>query len=329
MDDDRHTPDIALVGATSLLGEELREQLADAGYPGEAITLLDLEEAAGLVTEYGEEARVVLEAAEEELAGHDLVCFCGDPELMRSHLRSAAETTLVLDCTGATAHEDDVSLWLPAIGEPPHVAEGTPLALPSGVVLLLAPALLTLGETGAGASFTAFLPASERGSGGLDELARQSSAVLNLEEIPHEIFGRQLAFDLWRAPIGEDGVDDAAAAAVAQLSRLELPVPALSVFRAPLFHAMSAIVHFPEGDADELESRLETILVKPDEDEEGPPRDSPLRVAGRGGLHLGDAWADAQRGAWLWLVMDNLKARASATVAAVEALAGRPDTRPV
>jgi len=329
MSDDRDIPRIALVGATSLLGEELREQLADAGYPGEAVALLDLEDAAGLLTEYGEEARVVMDTAEEDLGGHDLVCFCGDPELTRAHLRRAAESGLVLDCTAATADREDVSLWLPASGEPPKLVAGTPVTLPGDVVLLLAPALVALGEAGAGVSITAFLPASEQGSGGLDELARQSTAVLNLVDVPDDVFGRQLAFDLWRAPVGEDGTDDAAAAAVGQLGRLGLPVPALSVFRAPLFHAMSAIAHLPGGDAADLEERLEPIVASVDDHDEEPLADSPLRVTGRGGLHLGGAWADPERGAWLWLVMDNLKARAAASVSAVEALAGRPGRRTV
>lgn len=326
MSDASETPKIALVGATSMLGKELREQLENAGYPGDAVTLLDLEEAAGLVTEYGEEARVVMEAAEAGLAGHDLVCFCGDPDLSRSHLHAAARTALAIDCTGATASEEDVVMWLPAAGDPPGLTEGTPLALPSDVVLLMAPVLLALGD-GDSASFSAFLPASERGGGGLDELARQATAVLNLQEIPEEVFGRQLAFDLWRAPVG-DG-DDPAVVAVDQLRRLGLPIPALSVFRAPLFHAVSAIAHYPQSDAGDLEDRLRAILAVPEEGDDRPPADSPVRVAGRRGLHLGGAWADAQRGAWLWLMMDNLKARAAATVATLETLVGRPEHRPV
>ena len=55
---------MALVGAASLLGREIKDHLAEAGFPGRAVELLDLDDEVGLLTDYGSEARVVAEAGE-------------------------------------------------------------------------------------------------------------------------------------------------------------------------------------------------------------------------------------------------------------------------
>ena len=52
---------LALVGASSLLGVEVKDQLAASGVPRDAVTLFDLKEVAGVLTEYGDEARVFAE----------------------------------------------------------------------------------------------------------------------------------------------------------------------------------------------------------------------------------------------------------------------------
>jgi aspartate-semialdehyde dehydrogenase len=320
------TPHIALVGASSLLGNEVKDQLAAAGYPGESVTLLDLDELAGVITEYGDEARVLAETADEEILRQDLVCFCGSREIAREHMRKILDAGHVaLDCTGAWLHEPNAILSLPPIGLVPNLKPGCPVVLPASTTQLLATVLFALGEDVEGLSATVLLPASDPGEAGLEELAQQCVAVLNLEEIPDVVFGRQQAFDVWPDP-GASGDHDAGAAEAEFLRRLGVAAPAIAILRAPIFHSVSAAIHVPGREVKAvLESLVQGGLISDGIAKKDQTQiDSPGRVSGSFGVHIGRAWADGQGGTWLWVLMDNLLARAEAAVSTIQALLPPP-----
>ena len=151
-------PRVALVGASSLLGTEIKRQLGDSGFPGSALSLLDLDEVAGVLTEYGDEARVLAEAVSEDILGHDVVCFCGDPATASEHFEAVRrEGRVGIDCTGASAGRDDVFLWLPGVSPPPTLHDNPFNAMPSAGTLLLGSIIDALGETGARAAATLLL----------------------------------------------------------------------------------------------------------------------------------------------------------------------------
>lgn len=320
------TPHIALVGASSLLGKEVKERLASAGYANESVTLLDLDELAGMITEYGDEARVLAETADEEILRHDLVCFCGDRAMVREHMRKILDAGHVaLDCTGAWLHEPDAVLSLPSAGCVPSPQPGCAVVLPSGTTQMLATVLAALGETAEGLSATVLVPASELGEAGLQELAQQCFAVLNLEEIPDAVLGRQQAFDIWPEPDASDD-NDAGVAEAEYLRQLGIPAPAIVVLCAPVFHSLSATVHVPGREvAAVLEALAQGGLISDGIAVKDKAQiDSPVRVSGASGVHIGRAWADGQGGTWLWVLMDNLLARAEAAVSTIQALLPPP-----
>ena len=321
------TPHIALVGASSLLGKEIKDRLAAAGYPSEAVSLLDLGELAGVITEYGEEARVLTEAAEEELLRQDLVCFCGDREMVREHMRKLLDADHVaLDCTGAWLPEPDAVLCLPSVGCIPTLQPGRAIVLPSATTQMLATVLAALGDAfSQGLSVTVLVPASEPGEAGLRELAQQCIAVLNLEEIPDAVFGRQQAFDIWPDP-GTPSDPDTGAAEAEYLRRLGIPVPAIALLCAPVFHSLSATLHLPGHDVDAVLQSLALggLPIEGDGEKNKARIDSPVRVSGASGVRIGRAWADGLGGTWLWVLMDNLLARAEAATSTIQALLPPP-----
>jgi aspartate-semialdehyde dehydrogenase len=320
------TPHIALIGASSLLGKEVKDQLASAGYPSESLTLLDLGELAGVITEYGEEARVLAEAADEEILSQDLVCFCGDRAMVREHMPKILDAAHVaLDCTGTWLHDPDAVLSLPAVGCVPSPQPGCAIVLPSSTTQMLATVISALGEAAKGLSATVLVPASAPGEEGLKELAQQCVAVLNLEEIPDAVFGRQRAFDVWPEP-GASGDNDAGVAEAEFLRRLGFPAPAIAVLCAPVFHSLSAALHLPGQEvATVLESLAQGDLISGGIAAKDQAQiDSPVRVSGTSGVHIGRAWADGKGGTWLWVLMDNLLARAEAAVSTIQALLPPP-----
>lgn len=353
MSADAHPPSLparlALVGAASLLGKELRDQLAAAGFPGAAVTLFDLEEVAGVLTEYGDEARVFATTVAERVLGHELVCFCGDRAQAADFLDPLlAAEGLGLDCTGAWLADRRAFAWIPGATNPPRIVTQRATVIPPAAVLLAGGAVAALGELAERAAMSVFLPATERGDAGLEELSQQSTAVLNLLAIDDAVFGRQQAFDMW---LPADGHPLGAAELGATLARLGLTVPALEVVSAPVFHGMALSAFVGGADAATVRRALQGggIDVSPEagtgrssKANAGPPPkkakrsakraakptpataiDSPVRAVGHGGLHA-MAVREEVRGTWIWLVADNLHTRAAAAVAAVHSLLGVP-----
>ena len=66
---------LALVGASSLFGTEVKDQLAASGVPRDVVSLFDMKEVAGVLTEYGDEARVFAETVSDTLLKHKHICF--------------------------------------------------------------------------------------------------------------------------------------------------------------------------------------------------------------------------------------------------------------
>jgi aspartate-semialdehyde dehydrogenase len=308
---------LALVGAASLLGKEIKDQLAASGFPGEQLALFDLEEVAGVLTDYGEEARVFAETVTERVLQHELACFCGDPADAADVLAPLLDAgRLGLDCTGAWLADERAFPWIPGASTPPALESNRAVAVPPGAALLLGRTVASLGELAAGASSNVFIPATERGDAGLEELSQQSTAVLNLLDVDLDVFGRQQAFDVW-LPHAESPLCDARLAAA--LERMELPASAINVVSAPVFHGIALSTFVPGASA----AQVSAALLEGGFEQAGgdKPVDSPVRAVGRGGLHALQVRDDAA-GAWIWVVADNLHARAAAAVAAIHTMLG-------
>ena len=179
---------LALVGANSLLGKEIKDQLAAAGFPGADLMLFDLEEVAGLLTDYGEEARVLSETIAEQVLDHELICFCGDPETARDYLPQLLDADRRgLDCTGAWVDDEEVFAWIPGVSQSPRMADDRAIALPPASTLLLGAVGAALGELARGAVANILVPATELGDPGLRELSQQSTAVMNLIDVEADV----------------------------------------------------------------------------------------------------------------------------------------------
>lgn len=313
---------LALVGAASLLGKEIKDQLAASGFPGHAVALFDLEELAGVLTDYGEEARVFADAVGDRILGHELVCLAGDQQTATGYLGPLLEgNSLGIDCTGAWLEDDRAFPWIPGRTAPPGVEEQRAIAIPPATVIALGATMAALGDLGTPVVANIFLPASELDNAGLQELSTQSTAVLNLLDVDIEVFGRRQAFDMWvPAPDHPQGAERLAA----MLRRLDLRTPAINVVSAPVFHGMALSVFVAGADAGDVTAALQDggfhVAGAGSTDN---ALDSPAQVVGSPGMHTLAVRSDAG-GAWIWSVVDNLRARAAAALAAIHTLLGEP-----
>jgi aspartate-semialdehyde dehydrogenase len=311
------TARLALLGAASLLGKEVKDQLAASGFPSDALALFDVEELAGVLTDYGDEARVFAESITERVLAHDLVCFCGDRDAAADYLDPLLDGgRLGLDCTGAWIDDERAYPWVPGASTPPQLQNDRAVAIPGGAALVLARLLSAIDGHGTQVSAQLFVPATERGDAGLEELSSQSTAVLNLLDFSEQVFGRQQAFDLWLPPEDSPLCGRNLSRVMARLS---LPAAAINVVSAPVFHGITLSAFVADASAADLDAALREADLGEPQEEGDELADSPVRAVGRAGL-LGLQLRDDGGGTWIWAVADNLHARAAAAVAAIHTL---------
>src|SRR5438552_6246387 len=98
----RKSPNIAIVGSTSVLGKELQEMLEARGLPIGRLTLLETEEYAGLLQEFAGEIQITQVISPSAFEDVDMAFFTCGPEIMQSYVASGARfPELTIDLTQA------------------------------------------------------------------------------------------------------------------------------------------------------------------------------------------------------------------------------------
>jgi aspartate-semialdehyde dehydrogenase len=312
---------IAVVGATGAVGQELLEALSDSDLPIDGVRAIASRTTRQLDVEFrGASQRILLmpeSLAESGLVeGTDLVIFATPPEVTRRHAPAVAEQGIaVIDIGGALP--DLAPLCVPSISEEPleAFAETRLIASPSAPAVALAAILGPLMTLGADAvRGTVMLSASIAGRGGIEELGKQVLALYSSTEPPRSVFPSGLAFDLI-SQVGEvqDGwttTERRIALEVSALTHLPPQCIGLTVAMVPLFAgvALSLYVQIdPLPGEDELRHFLsESAMLRL-----GDPVPGPRRLVGRPDIHVGRIRPDPLgSGIHLWAAMDNIRAGA-------------------
>ncbi len=194
---------LAIVNPVTLVGAEIQSILRERSFPFAKVILLDSTgKSTGFLTEVGDEPAVVLPVSDDELEDCDLVFFCGATEANREWIARYDEDSFVaIDLSQPSGAEDGrlavAGVNLDEIGSADHLLISPhPVAIPIALILqqigLLCPVEMC--------TSTVVQPASTFEQLGIEELARQTISVLNIQTVPQEIFSRQLAFNLYPAP---------------------------------------------------------------------------------------------------------------------------------
>jgi aspartate-semialdehyde dehydrogenase len=261
--------------------------------------------AAGALTEVDDEPAVVVAASDDELEDLDLVFFCGPAAGNRQWLDRAGDDAFYAVDVSQPSSLDGARLAvaginLDQVGESDRVVVSPhPIAIPIALILHQ---IEELGRVEI-CTATVVQPASEFDQAGVEELAQQTIAVLNMQGQPREIFDRQLAFNLYPAPFGnEDFI-------VAQLRALVDPDTqlALLVTQGTIFHGHTFSLFIKTEQPIEVERikdalrANDAIALAGDDDQFGT-----IDAAGKDEVLIAQVRADAG-GFWVWAVCDNLR----------------------
>src|SRR6202035_2747671 len=199
---------VAIAGAASLRGKELKIFLEESNFPAGEIRLLDEEIVAGTLTESGGEPAVIETVDEDSFERVRFALFTASPGFSVRHAGEARRAgATVIDLSGGLGAEPGARPWIPALdavlpSPEAKVAPGDPYSLflapsaPAEVAISLSAALAPMGLERL--ALTIFQPVSERGREGVEELESQVVKLLSFEPIPQKVFDEQVGFNMLR-----------------------------------------------------------------------------------------------------------------------------------
>src|SRR5438445_13616934 len=113
---DTKTCRLAIAGASSLRGRELKQMLEEGRFASSDIRLVDEELAAGTLTELAGEPAVIQAADDDSFDGAQVVFFAGSPALSKKHADSARRAgASVIDLSGGLADFPAAKFWIPSL----------------------------------------------------------------------------------------------------------------------------------------------------------------------------------------------------------------------
>jgi aspartate-semialdehyde dehydrogenase len=323
---------IAIAGASTLLGKELKDVIGESPLAAATFTLLDDEQAQGQLDQVGDEITFIQPILADTWNKVDFAFFCGSRGMTQRYWKEALRAgATVLDLSGALEGEQGVLVrapWLETDAPPADLL--TPATVPAHPAALALALLLGRVQHAAPVrtvAVTMLTPASEFGQGAMDELHQQTVNLLSFQALPRAIYDAQAAYNLLSG-MGESAQVNLAAMAArirrdyTALGRGRLPALALQAIAAPVFHghAFSIAVELERGV--EL-SALEETLGGEHVDLVLEDTDSPSNLAATGQNDVLVRLRPVQEARnplqssrfWLWATTDNLRLAAQNALA--------------
>ncbi len=313
---------VAVVGATGLVGKEILSVLAERKFPTAEVRALASERSEGGSVAYGDETLKVRKLDEDSFAGIDLALFsAGGPISQKFAPLAAAAGAVVVDNTAAFRFEKDVPLVVPEVN--PQDLAGYKarriIANPNCSTIQMVVALKPLHDA---AKITRVVVAtyqsvSGAGKEAVDELAEQTLALFNQKEIKPSFFPHQIAFNcLPHIDVFlENGCTKEEMKMVWETQKILDPAIKVSAttVRVPTFacHAEAVNVEFARDlspdEARRLLAKAPGVIVTDDPSKKRYPLN--VDAQGRDEVFVGRIRRDetVPHGLNLWIVSDNIR----------------------
>jgi aspartate-semialdehyde dehydrogenase len=322
---------IAIAGASSLLGRELKDVLSDSTLAAANFALLDEEDAQGQLDQVADEVTFIQAISADAFDHADFSFFCGSESLTLRHWRHALRAgSTVLDLSGALDQEAGVLVRAPWLGGEEASADlFTPAVVPAHPAVITLALLLDRLQQAAPVRFaaaTVLQPASEFGRAAMDELHQQTVSLLSFQALPRAVYDAQAAYNLL-AGLGESAAVNLPAVESRIRRQYEAvtagrgPELGLQVLHAPVFHGHTFSI------AVELERPVEIVALEEALTGEHvdlvlEDTDSPSNLAATGQNDIlvrlrperGARSASAASRLWIWAAIDNLRLNAQNAV---------------
>ncbi len=315
---------VAVVGATGLVGRAMIDILAQRKFPVAKLQVLASERSAGERIAFGTR-KVRVEVLDTfDFSGIDIALFTAGSGVSRVHVPRAVEAgAVVIDNTSAFRYDDDVPLVVPEVN-PDQIATGKKrriIANPNCSTIQLVVALKPIYDAVGIERINVATYQAVSGSGrkGLEELAGQSARLLNGQGIECKVMPRQIAFNV--VPHIDEFLDNGYTREEMKLvweTRKILGDDAIEVnptaARVPVFFGHSEAVHIETHDKLTVDLARELLAMAPGITVLDERKDGGYATAATEGAHSDAVFVSRiredishPRGLDLWVVGDNVR----------------------
>ena len=192
---------VAMVGATGAVGEVLMSILKERKFPVGDFVPLASARSAGEKISFGNRDVTVRDVADFDFAGIDIAFFSAGASVSRAHAaRAAAAGAVVIDNTSEFRYEDDIPLVVSEVN-PDALKDyktrgivANPNCSTMQMLVALAPIHRAVGIERI--NVATYQSVSGAGRSGMEELGKQTAALLNFQNVKPEKFSKQIAFNV-------------------------------------------------------------------------------------------------------------------------------------
>ena len=314
---------VAVVGATGAVGETMLAILEERNFPVGKIIALASERSAGSTVTFRNREVVVQDLATFDPAGVDFALFSAGGSTSKEFAAKFVEKgAIVIDNSSAFRYDDDVPLVVSEVNpeaarNPPRGIIANPNCSTMQMLVALAPIHRAVGIERI--NVATYQSVSGGGRSALEELGRQTAAILNFADPSPSRFPVQIAFNL--IPQIDDFLDNGYTKEEMKLvwetrkilgdDRIQVNPTAV---RVPVFYGHSEAVHIETREpitADAARALLERApgVVVVDERVAGGWPTPVTHASGTDAVYVGRIRQDIShpRGLNLWVVADNIR----------------------
>lgn len=314
---------VAVVGASGAVGTAVMEILAERAFPVARLVALGSERSAGEPVAHGNRQLTVERLDDFDFSGVDIAFFCAGSSVSEVHVpRAVAAGAMVIDNSSLYRGDADVPLVVPEVN-PDALAMhsrrrivANPNCSTIQLVMALAPLHRAVGISRV--NVATYQSVSGAGRDGMDELGRQTAALLNFQPAHTQVFDARIAFNVIPHidAFDDNGFTGEEMKVIRETRRIlgddSIGVNVTAV-RVPVFYGHAEAVHVETREpitaarARELLKEAPGVVVIDEHRSGGYP--TPAEQAGTDDVFVGRIRKDPSHpcGLSMWVVADNLR----------------------
>ncbi len=315
---------VAVVGATGAVGEAMLEILHQRKFPVGEVYALASARSAGTTVSFGNRSLIVQDLATFDFSQAQIGLFSPGASVSAEYAPKAAEAgCIVIDNTSQFRYDDDIPLVVPEVN--PDAIAGykkrgiiaNPNCSTIQMMVALKPIYDAVGITRI--NVATYQAVSGTGKPAMDELAKQTAALLNGRPVESDVYPKQIAFNvLPHIDVFQDNGYTKEEMKMVWETRKIMGDESIEVnptaVRVPVFYGHSEAIHIETrdkitaDDAKRLLSEFEGITLMDSHEDGGYPT-AVTDASGQDPVFVGRVREDIShpRGLNMWVVADNVR----------------------
>lgn len=327
------TYDIAVVGASSLVGEAILDLLASRRFPVGRVIALDYRTDGEQDADFGGKTLDIESLENFDFTSVQIALFAASDEVAAEYVpKAAAAGCIVIDDSTCFRDNDDVPLVVAEVNPQALVGytQRNIVASPGSSVTQMLVALKPLHDAACitRINIATYQAVSGVGRKGVDELARQTAHLLNARPVNSEVFSKQISFNVLPVigVVEGNGYSREEMKMVYETRKI-MGLPELAInptaVRVPVFFGHAAVIYIETArkltvhDAQKILSGTQGVVF---EEEQYP---TPVTdAASNDTVYIGRLREDISHanGLSLWVVADNVRRGAAMNIVRIAEL---------